>query len=182
MSKPILFVLIFWIIIILLFVPVLVSGNFHYDMNRKKYAFVIRLYAIKIIGGYITIYPGGVALHVSKNKALVFPYKSMNDDTKRFSFIKLFRLLRLELTTETGAEYLISVWTISTLLKVYLYKKARYLQSINTNIWLTNGDILRISGKWLAFFNLFMICKNLVLFVKEKINGLWRKKTEKSTI
>lgn len=181
MSKPLVFFIV-WIVSILLFLPVLINGSFHYDMNRKKYAFVIRLYAIKIISGYITVYPGGIAVHLSNKKALVFPYKSMNDDKKRFSFMKNFRLLRFKLTTETGAEYLFPVWITSKFITAYLSKKAYFLQEINTDIWLTDGDVLRVSGQWLVFFNLFIIIKNLFIFLKEKILILWRKKTEKSTI
>ena len=182
MSKTLFLFLTVWVVIVLLFFPILISGSFHYDMNRKKYAFAIRVYAVKIIGGYITVYPGGIAVHHSQKKALVFPYSTMNDDKKRFSFMKIFRLLRFHLTTETGAEYVLPVWLFSSFIKAYLIKKARYLQQIKTNIWLTNGDTLRVSGQWLVFFNLFIVLKSLFLFLKEKMRILWQKKTEKSTI
>ena len=182
MGKPLLFIFIVWIVVILLFFPIFISGSFHYDMNRKKYAFIIKLYALKIMGGYLTVYPGGIAVHLSKKKALIFPYKNMNDDKKKFSFTKVFRLLRLQVTTETGANYLFPVWIVSTFLKAYLSKKAKFLQKINTNIWLTHGDILTVSGKWLVFFNLFIVFKSLFIFFKEKMQIIWEKKTEKSTI
>jgi hypothetical protein len=69
MSKPLFFVGIALGICILFSIPILIEGSFHYDMNRKKYAFVIRLYRIKIVGGYFTVYPGGIAMHITQKKS-----------------------------------------------------------------------------------------------------------------
>ena len=150
-------------------------------MNRKKYAFVLRLYRIKILGGYFTIYPGGMAMHISKKKAILFPYKNMNDDRKRFAFVKTFRLIRFHITAETGPEYLLPILAGNRVLRAYLHAKAQFLQDYQSNVWLTNGDVLRVSGNWLLFFNLFIVLKNLIAFFKEKLIILWRNKTEKST-
>ena len=181
MSKPLFFVGIALGICILFSIPILIEGSFHYDMNRKKYAFVIRLYRIKIVGGYFTIYPGGIAMHITQKKAILLPYKNMNDERKRFAFIKTFRLIRVHLTVETGANYLMPALIGTAFLRVYLQNKAQFLQTYQSRIWLENGDILRISGNWLLFFNLFIVAKNFIVFLKEKIKILWRKKTEKST-
>lgn len=180
MGKPLFFVLLSFIVILLLFLPVLIEGSFHYDMNRKKYAFAVKLYRIKIIGGYFTVYPGGLAMHVSQNKAFLLPFQGMNDNRKKFAFIKTFRLLRFHLTTETGAEYLLPSLLLSAYVKGYLQGKAQYMLNIKTGVWLTDGDVLRISGNWLLFFNLFILIKNFIIFLKEKMQILWRKKIEKS--
>ena len=181
MGKPFLYALLIGLtLIILLFLPILVEGSFHYDMNRKKYAFAVKVFRIKILGGYFTVYPGGIAMHVSENKAFLFPFGRMNDDRKKFAFVKTFRLLRFHLTTETGVEYLLPSLILSRLLRAYLQVKSQYLLNIKTNVWLTDGDVLRISGNWLLFFNLFIIMKNFIIFLKEKMQILWRKKIEKS--
>lgn len=182
MNKPLFFALIFIIITVLLFLPILIEGSFYYDMNRKKYAFTLRIFRIKILGGYFTAYPGGLAMHVSQKKAFLFPFKRMNDDRKKFAFVKTFRLLRFHLTTETGAEYLLPSLLLSSGIQAYLRMKARYMLNIQTNVWLTDGDTLRIAGNWLLFFNVFILIKNFIIFLKEKTVILWRKKTEKSTI
>lgn len=121
-------------------------------------------------------------MHVSQKKAFLFPFKRMNDDRKKFAFVKTFRLLRFHLTTETGAEYLLPSLLLSSGIQAYLRMKARYMLNIQTNVWLTDGDTLRIAGNWLLFFNVFILIKNFIIFLKEKTVILWRKKTEKSTI
>jgi hypothetical protein len=105
----------------------------------------------------------------------------MNDERKRFAFIKTFRLIRVHLMVETGANYLMPALIGTAFLRVYLQNKAQFLQTYQSRIWLGNGDILRISGNWLLFFNLFIVAKNFIVFLKEKTKILWRKKTEKST-
>ena len=50
------------------------------------------------------------------------------------------------------------------------------------NFWLKNGDVLLISIHCTFAFNLFMLLKNLLLFIKEKIKLLWLKNIKKSTI
>jgi hypothetical protein len=87
----------FWItlvailLLVLLFFPIVFHSSAHFDVNRKKFAFSVRLYGnIKLIGGYITTYKGGVALHISQKKAILIPYKEMNNERKKFSFFNPF--------------------------------------------------------------------------------------------
>ena len=120
-------------------------------------------------------------MHITRKKAVLLPYKKMNDERKRFAFVKTFRLIRVHLTVETGANYLMPTLLGTAFLRVYLQNKAKFLQTYQSQIWLGNGDVLRISGNWLLFFNLFIVTKNFIIFLKEKINILWRKKIEKST-
>lgn len=183
MSKPLFYTFVASVILtIVLSFPLLFEGSFYYDMNRKKYAFSLKIFRIKILGGYFSTYPGGLAMHVSDKKAVLIPFNRMNDDRKKFAFIKTFRLIRFHLTTETGAEYLLQCMIIHALIRGYLQQKAQYALNIKTGVWLTDGDVLRLSGNWLMFFNLFMLIKNFIVFLKEKMKILWRKKIEKSTI
>ena len=88
----------------LLFFPIVVEADVHYDMNRRKFGFALYAYkAWKLVGGYVTTYRGGFALHVSPEKAILKPYSGMNEDRKRFSFVRAFRVISFVLTTETGA-------------------------------------------------------------------------------
>ncbi len=169
--------------ICLLFLPLVVEMDAHYDMNRKKFAFAVYLYKkIKIVGGYIGIYPGGIALHISKKTAKLVPYSQVNSERKRFSFIRTFRLVSFTLTTETGVEYLLPIATAHTFLRAYFFAIGGDKNKIENNIWLTDGDVLRISLNSVIYFNLFILMKNFIQFIKEKIQILWQKKTKKSII
>lgn len=165
-----------------LFAPIVVETDIHYDMNRKKFGFAVFLYKIiKVVGGYVTTYPGGFALHLSSKKAVLLPYSRLNSERKRFSFIKTFRLVSFRLTTETGAEYLLPISTAHTFLRAYFFATGGDKDKIENNLWLTDGDVLRVSFNSVLYFNLYILLRNFVIFLKEKMKILWQKKTKKST-
>ena len=166
----------------LLFFPITIETDIHFDMNRKKLAFAVFFYRVlKLIGGYADTYKGGVALHVSPKKAILVPYSQMDSERKKFSFIKTFRLISFRLTTETGAEYLFPVSVAQTFLRAYFFATGGKRDKIENNLWLTDGDVLRISLNCVLFFNLFILICNFFKFLKEKIQILCRKKMKKST-
>ncbi|MBQ3505865.1 MAG: hypothetical protein IJA89_03740 [Clostridia bacterium] len=166
----------------LLFVPITLQTDVHYDMNRRKFAFVVYIYKrIKIIGGYIATYAGGFALHVSPKRVILVPYANVNSERKKFSFMKTFRLITLRLTAETGAEYLFPVATVNTALRAYFLAKGGDINRVENNLWLTDGDVLRLSVHSVVFFNLYMLTVNFLKFLKEKIRILWQRKKKSTT-
>ncbi len=167
----------------LLFVPIIIEGDVHYDMNRRKFAFAVFLYkAIKLVGGYAATYKGGIALHVSPKKAILIPYSEVEKERKRFSFVKTFRLIAFTLTTETGAEYLLPVSIAHATLRTLFFIIGGKKEKVENNLWLTDGDVLRVSLNCVTYFNLFMLICAFIKFLKEKLIILWRTKTKKSTI
>ncbi len=170
-------------VLALLFFPIYIETDAHYDMNRRKFAFAVYAYkVIRVIGGYAATYSGGIALHISKKKAILIPYSKMNSERKKFSFVKTFRLKSFHLTTESGAEYLPITAVAHGALRTVFFMIGGEKEGIENNLWLTDGDTLRVSLNCLIYFNLFILLKNLIKFCKEKIRILWQKKTKKSTL
>lgn len=169
--------------IFLLFVPISLKMIAHYDMNRKKFCFAVYLFSfLKILGGYVATYKGGFAVHISEKKALLLPYTQVNTERKRFSFMHTFRLHAFNITTETGPEYLLPLAWAHVILRTYFFTKGGKKSNIENNLWLLDGDVLRISASLILQFTMFIILKNIFLFIKEKLKGLWRKSMKKSTI
>lgn len=169
--------------LVLLFLPISFKIAAHYDMNRKKFCFSVYLFSfLKIIGGYIATYKGGFAIHVSEKKAFLLPYSQINSERKRFSFMNTFRLVSALLTTETGAEYLLPSALAHTALRTIFFAKGGEKENIQNNLWLTDGDVLRVSFAVGMKFTLFILLKNLLRFIKEKMKSLWQKKMKKSTV
>lgn len=182
MGRFLLILLVIALAVLLLFLPIYIESDVHYDMNRKKFAFVVSLYGvIKLIGGYVTTYKGGLAIHRSKTKAKLLPYTQLDSERKRFSFIRTFRLRAFTLTTETGVEYLFPISFIHAVLRTYFFIIGGKKENIENNLWLTDGDVLRISLNSVLFFNIFILLCNLFKFLKEKLIILWRTKNKKST-
>ena len=167
----------------LLFVPIFLEANIHYDMNKRKFVFSLLLYKIiKLIGGYVATYNGGIAIHLTKKKAVLIPYTEIENERKKFSFMKTFRLKSFNLITETGAEYFIPVSIAHILSRIYFFIKNGKKENIENNLWLTDGDVLRISLHSVLFFNLFILLSSFFKFIKEKISNICTKKMRKSTI
>ncbi len=166
----------------ILFFPIYIKTDAHYDVPRRKLAFLIYVYKIPVFGGYIATYVGGLAMHVSKKKAILIPYSKVNNERKKFSFVKTFRLKSFVLTTESGAEYLPLTAVAHSVLRTYFFIKGGEKEGIRNNLWLTDGDVLRLSLRCLLYFNLFILLKNFITFCKEKLRILWLKKTKKSTL
>lgn len=170
------------IVAFLLFVPIVLEADAHYDMNRRKFGFAVFLYKIfKLFGGYAATYQGGLALHVSPKKAILIPYSEIDSERKRFSFVRSFRFIAFTLTTETGAEYLLPVSLAHTALRTLFFLLGGSKDKIENNLWLTDGDVLKVSFNVVAYFNLFMLLCSLFKFLKEKMKILWQKKIKKST-
>ena len=166
-------------ILILLFTPIFFQTNLHIDLMRKKCAFSLYLYKkIRLLGGYVTTYPGGIALHLSPKKARLLRYKNMNSERKKFSVVKTFHLDEVTLTMETGADYLVATSLIQACLRVYFFAKGGKKEKIENNLWLTDGDVLRISISSEFIFNLYILLCDFVKFLKEKIQILWRKRAK----
>ena len=170
-------------ILILLFFPIYLDTNLHYDMNGKKLAFSVRAYKlIKLVGGYIATYRGGLAAHLSSKKAVLIPYTDFDNERKRFSVFRTFRLKSLEITTETGADYLISVAAAQAAFRILFFAMGGKKEKIENNLWLSDGDMLRVSVYFVIRFNLFIILRNLIKAIKEKIKVLCQTKMKSSTI
>ena len=168
-----------------LFFPIVQSFNAYGDLNEKKFAFSLYLFGfLRLIGGYVTSYKGGLALHVSKKTAILLPYSGMNEKRKKFSFVRTFHLLSLSVSTETGAEYFAQTGAFYLALKAYL-KFTRRSKKSTTNLLLTNGNGLKISARLTVYFTiaglLATFIKFLVKSAARRLKQEWKKK-EKSTV
>ena len=152
-------------------------------MNGRKLAFSISLYRfIRVFGGYIATYQGGLALHVSQKKAILVPYKQLNKESKRVSIIRTFRLKKINTTIETGAEYLLPSAYLQVIFRILFFAMGGKKEKIENNIWLTDGDTLRVTVNFTVRFNLFMLFVKLIKSIKERMKQLCRTKIKKSTI
>lgn len=167
----------------ILFLPIIISIDTHFDLSIKKVGFAVFLYKrLKIFGGYAHSAKGGVALHLSKKKAVWVPYRQMDSERKKFSFLKSFQPLSLSYTAETGANYLLPVGVGECIVRCLFFLNGGKAEKIKNNLWLTDNDVLRLSLRYTFYFNAFILLSNFIKFLKEKIKILWQKNTKKSII
>ena len=167
---------------IFLFAPIVQEFNIFGDLGSKKLAFSLYLFGfVKLAGGYVTSYHGGVAVHLSEKKAVLLPYSGMNEERKKFKIFRSFRLISLETSAETGAEYFAAITYAA--LKGFLALKGA-LNKSELKLYLTDGDALKVSARVVAYFQIAVL---LALFVRfliktaiRRIKEIWKK--EKSTV
>lgn len=163
---------------IFLFAPIVQEFNVFGDLGGKKLAFSLYLFGfVKLAGGYVTSYRGGVAVHLSEKKAVLLPYSGMNEERKKFKIFRSFRLISLETSAETGAAVTYAA------LKGFLALKGA-LNKSELKLYLTDGDALKVSVRVVAYFQIAVL---LALFVRfliktaiRRIKEIWKK--EKSTV
>ena len=154
-------------ILILLFFPIYVKVDGHYDMNGRKLAFSIALYRFfRVLGGYIATYKGGLAMHISPEKAILIPYKDLDRERKRFSIMRSFRLKGINITMETGAAYLLWCSAIQALFRGIFLLLGGNKEKIENNLWLADGDVLRLTMNFTIRFNLFILLRKWIIRTK----------------
>lgn len=164
---------------IILFAPIVQEFNAYGDLSEKKLAFSLYLFGfIKLIGGYVSSYRGGVAVHISEKTAILLPYSGMNEQRKKFKIFRSFRLISLEAAAETGADYFAGAGIACAFLKGYLAVKGKAKKS-DLKLYLTDGDVLRLSVRVVAYFRIGVL---LALFIRflikvtiRRMRGLWKR-------
>ena len=177
----------------LLFVlPLYVSVDAHLDVKENKCWFFLGLYRhIKLLGGYGQLTKDGIALHITKKKAIFVPYAKISDTRDKFEITKGFQLVRLHQIIETGgAESIYGImWgainsAVAGSLFSVLQTKHPFL-SLKNNLLLTNRAELKVTVQAEVALNLLVLSvaitkKLLEAFIKwiktKKSIALWKKR------
>lgn len=153
-----------------LFLPIPLSLRMQYDLNKRKFVFNANIYRfIKVFGGYLATYQGGLAVHTSQKKVLIFPYRKLYADRGRFSLMRIFTFKKVNLIIETGAEYLFFVGVLQKIFNFYFACKGEKRKYAVYDIWLADGDLLKASIEILLSFSLFKILQSYLKYLKGKI-------------
>lgn len=180
MGKFFLYAGISFAVLLVLFFPILLDADLYYQIRSKKLGFCISLYGkIKIVGGYISTYYGGLAIHLSEKKAFLTGYREMEERRKNFPFRDFFTLKKISLHIRTGADYLFPLYTLNMVKSIFTCIRPEYKKLLYSNLWLENGDELRLSARITVKITLFKQLKALIKYMFRRIAAIW--KTKKST-
>lgn len=137
---------------LLFLLPLYVSVEAHVDVRENKCWFRIGLYRfIKILGGYGQLGKDGIALHITKKKAIFIPYAKMADTRKKFEITQGFQLMRFHQIIETGGAesiYGIMLGAVSNSIagSVFSVLQTKYpFVSLKNNLLLTHRTELKIT-------------------------------------
>ena len=153
-------------VLFLLFFPISLEADFYYHAKDKKIAFVLYAFRrFKVIGGYLDSYPGGFALHTSEKNAVLFPFQDREGRKRRMSIFRRFKLSKLAVTTETGADYLPLVAILHAFFKGYFLWQGGAFRNYQSQVWLRGGDHFSLTASGEAKITIYMqICAFLRKF------------------
>ncbi len=149
---------------VLNFLPIFLYTDVYLDVRENKCWFSLSLYKhFKIYGGYAQLASDGIALHLTKKKAVFVPYDNMTDTRKKFEITKGFQLWRFHQIVETGgAERVYGVF-LATLLQSasaaifsVLQTKHPFLSLKNSTL-LTEDPTLKVTFESALIFNVLIL-------------------------
>lgn len=176
------FIIIFLLIFGFLFFPIYLEGNVYYDLMQKKCAIEMHLFKfIKIFGGYITTYKGGLAIHKNRKSAVLLPFEELNNERKRFSFIKTFKFVSFHSVVECSVDYFF-FFELSKRIYNIIKKINPKLKNTDVELWLTEKKSLKLTANCILWFNLFILLIDIIGYIRGKLKSKWLAKPKKSMI
>lgn len=168
------FIIIFSVIIFPIFITIRISFN---KKNEKLYYSIVVFGCIRLLNGYIEIIKEGIAIHLTKYKAIIIPLKNILEMRKKIKPLKDYHVIRFDIKLVFGVnESLIIPISISFVIRYllqfiewFLYNKKPYVK-INTDISIyEDKDIAELNAKATAVFNLMMVVISLIKIGVEKV-------------
>lgn len=181
-----LFVYAFFFGALLFFLPIVLVVDGYLDWRTNKLCFSLRLYRhIKVHGGYAQLEREGVAIHLTRKKALIVPYARMTETRKKLAATKGFQLWRLHIVTETGganapygALIAAAIQAGSSAFFQTLRTKHPFL-SLRSSVLLSERKDVKITFESAVIFNGFILT---IAAIKKVLEVIINWKRRKSTI
>ena len=181
MGKFFLYLFIAFAVLILLFFPIFLSADVYYQIRNKKVGFCISLYGkIKLVGGYISTYNGGFAIHLSEKKALLTGYREMEERRKNFPFQDFFTFQKISLNIRTGAEYFLPLYALNLINSIVLCIRPALQERIKSKLGIENGDELKVSARVVLKMTIFKQLKGFIKYAFRRVLSTWKMKRSTS--
>ena len=161
----------------LLLFPIVLSAYTFFDWEGRKVGFALYLFGVlKVFSGYAAPYSKGLALHFTKNTAILIPYDQMMAARSKFKIAKGFVICRIRQITEIGgaenAGGAIALCMALRKLTDFIFYSVQRKNDVALS-----GDVLldmrrtgfRMAGNVLIVFNLLVLFVAAVKLVLERI-------------
>lgn len=163
--------------------PVFVYADGYLDVRENKAWFSLSLFKyFKVFGGYGQLDREGIALHLTKKKAIFMPFDQMADTRKYFEITEGFQLYRFHIVVETGgAESPYGVLLASALQSIggasFAVLRTRHpFLSLKNGTLLTEKPCLKVSLHTVTVFNGLVVSMAITKKILEAIINWIRKR------
>ncbi len=174
--------------IVTLFLPIKINVSaFIIDEIKRAFFNVNAFGFIKIISGYLSFNKYGMAIHITKNKAIVIPYKNFINTKKVIKYYKDFHVNYINILVEVGAKNNLEELITASIIYNFIFnnvaeviKERKPYVKINSNINIAfNNDYFNLYVKTKLYLNLITIFINLFKILMEKMFNAKRKRKNK---
>ena len=172
--------------------PVYVHADVYADLGENKCWFAVGLYKhLKLFSGYFRFRKEGIALHLSRKKAILLPYGKMADTRKQFEITKGFQICRFHQIVEVGTLGSGAGIAIAALVQALSAQVFSVLQTDHPFLSLRNSTLLTEQRSLKTSFQSVLVFNGLVLAVamskkileallnwirRRKSKALWKKR------
>ncbi len=175
--------------VLLTFFPVFLWLDAYVDIPKNRAWFSLSLFRyLKLFGGYGQLDREGIAVHLTKKKAVFIPYSKLADTRKKFEVTKGFQLWRLHQSVETGGAESVAGVMIAAALQsagggtfAYLKTKHPFL-SLKNDTLLSEEASLKLSFETALVFNGFVLGMALIKKALEALIKWIRKKRSTASL
>lgn len=165
------------------FFPVFLWLDVYADIRKNRVWFSLSTYRyLKLFGGYSQLDREGIAVHLTKKKAIFLPFDKMADTRKKFEITKGFQLWRFHQVVETGGSDTVYGIFLAALIQSvsggtfgYLKTKHPFLSLKNSTL-LGEKPCLKLSFQTAVIFNGLVLTLAIVKKILEALINWIRKK------
>ena len=167
-----------WIILgfIIIVFPFFIRLDIIFNNTSKKLFVKVYIFGIMVLKSYAELINEGVIFHLTKRKAVIFPFKNAVNIRKKFKPIKDFHFINFDFLIEIGNDKQpMNAFTKGFLInylyqnvKWFLYHKKPYLD-VNTIIKIYNEEVFNIYNSTTIVFNLLIIIISFIKIIVEKV-------------
>ena len=169
------FLYMFFIGNLLFLLPIYVGLDVYVDPMVNRAWFSLDLYRMKVFGGYAQLDKDGVAVHLTKKKAVFLSFDKMTDTRKMFEITQGFQLYSFRQVIEMGglsSPYCViaaaALQSVSATVFSVLQTQFPFL-SLKNNVLLREGNRLKVTFHASMFFNGLTLS---IAFTKKLLEGI----------
>lgn len=176
--------------------PLFLSIHLYADIKERKLYFSLYMLRIfKVYGGYATLYDGGIAFHLTKNRAVLLPYAEIVNARNNFEFkiTRGFYIYAFSSIAEIGAKSEPAAAVLAaSLMQIasgfaagYVFSRKK-CASFKSDVVLYEGsDKVKISVRIILVFNFLVVImaalKILLQTITEKIHEYKRNREKQKS-
>lgn len=176
--------------------PLFLSIHLYADIKERKLYFSLYILRIfKVYGGYATLYDGGIAFHLTKNRAALLPYSEIVNASNNLDF-KISRgfyiyafssIAEIGTKSEPAAAVLAAslIQIVSGFAAGYVFSRKKCASFKSDVILYEGSDNIKISVRIILVFNFLVVImaalKILLQTITEKIHEYKRNREKQKS-